>query len=153
MDDPHEVFRSTNPYINEGEKPGPDSPRGRLPVPHRQVWAALQDGLRNLPRVRESVIWCGEGWKWAWQYSFGDEQMAFLLPSDKGVSVVLVVNERFVNQMLEHADMRPSIRKLLTGCKTETTTRRCWTPVLDVDTARDFLLSTRALLEVIRSDP
>ncbi len=153
MDDPHEVFRSTNPYVNEGEKPGPDSPRGRLPVPHRQVWAALQDGLRNLPRVRESVLWCGEGWKWAWQYSFGDEQMAFLLPSDNGVSVVLVVNERFVDNLLEHADMRPSIRKLLMGCETATTTRRCWTPVLDVDTARDFLLSARALLEIIRSDP
>jgi hypothetical protein len=153
MDDPHEVFRCTNPYVNEGEKPGPDSPRGRLPVPHRQVWAALQDGLRNLQRVRESVIWCGEGWKWAWQYSIGDEQMALLLPSDKGVSVVLVVNERFVDKLLEHRDMRPSIRKLLAGCRSGTITRRCWTPVLDVDTARDFLLSARALLEVIRSNP
>ena len=90
MTDPRNVYRDANPYSNEGDRPGPDSPRARLPVPHRQVWAALQDGLRNLPRIKETTIWCGSGWKWSWQYSYGDRQLAFLLPTDKGVCAVLV---------------------------------------------------------------
>ncbi len=149
--DPRAQFRDSNPYVNEGDRPGPDSPRGRLPVPHRQVWAALQDGLRNLPRVRESVIWCGEGWKWAWQYSIGDRQIAFLLPSDRGVSAVLVVEDRFMEPLTSHEDMRASIRSLIECSEPKATCRRCWTPVLDVETARDFLLSARALLGIIRA--
>ncbi len=153
MEDPRDRFRETNPYANEGDQPGPDSPRGRLPVPHRQVWAALQDGLRNLPRIRETVIWCGEDWKWMWQYSFVYEQHAFLHPKDNGVSAVLVVDNRFIDELLEHEDFKPSIRKLLTSAEPKAAARRCWTPVLDVDTARAFLLSARALLTVIRSKP
>jgi hypothetical protein len=152
MTDSRDEFRDTNPYVNEADIPGPDSPRGRLPVPHRQVWAALQDGLRNLPRVRESVIWCGEGWKWSWQYSFGDIQLAFLLPSDKGVSAVIVVEDKALDQLMAHEDMRPSIKHLVECSEPVSASRRCWTPILDVNTARDFLFSVRALLYVIRDN-
>ncbi len=151
MEDRREEFRSANPYTVEGDRPGPDSPRARLPVPHRQVWAALQDGLRNLPRVRETIIWCGEGWKWSWQYSYGDRQLAFLLPSDKGVSAALVVDDDLMGVWLEREEVRPKIRDLVTCTEDTGASRRCWTPVLDVDTARDFLNAAKALLEVIRS--
>ena len=151
MEDQRDEFRSANPYTVEGDRPGPDSPRARLPVPHRQVWAALQDGLRNLPRVRETIIWCGEGWKWSWQYSYGDRQLAFLLPSDKGVSAALVVDDDLMEEWIEREDVRPKIRDLVTCSEPKSATRRCWTPVLDVDTARDFLMAAKALLEVIRA--
>ncbi len=150
MEDPKEAFRTANPYTVEGDRPGPDSPRAILPVPHRQVWAALQDGLRNLPRVRETIIWCGEGWKWSWQYSYGDRQLAFLLPSDKGVSAVLVLEEDLMGPFMAQEEVRPKIRSLVKCSETESTTRRCWTPVLDVDTAREFLMAAKALLAVIR---
>ena len=120
-------------------------------MPHRQVWAALQDGLRNLPRVRETVIWCGEGWKWSWQYSYGDRQMAFLLPSDRGVSAVLVVDDDLLEALMAHDDLQSSVGELVQCSEPKGASRRCWTPVLDVDTARNFLLAARALLEVIRS--
>lgn len=148
MEDAHARFQGSNPYTNEGDVPGPDSPRSRLPVPHRQVWAALQDGLRNLPRVRESVIWCGEGWKWSWQYSMGDIQLAFLLPSEAGVSAVLVVEDEALDGLLEREEVRGSIRELVRCTEGSGSVKRCWTPVLDVDTARDFLMSARALLEI-----
>jgi len=151
MEDPREEYRLANPYIVEGDRPGPDSPRTRLPVPHRQVWAALQDGLRNLPRVRESVIWCGEGWKWAWQYSFGDRQLAFLLPSERGVSVVLVVEDDLKDELLVHDEVQAKMRELVTRSEPKSSSRRCWTPVLDVKTARDFLMATKALLEIVRT--
>jgi hypothetical protein len=150
--DPRAEFRDSNPYVKESARPGPDSPRGKLPVPHRQVWAALQDGLRNLPRVRETVIWCGESWKWAWQYSIGDNQLAFLLPSDRGVSAVLVVEDRYIDELLTHDDMTSSIKGLIDVSEPKAACRRCWTPVLDVETARDFLLSARALLGIVRGN-
>jgi hypothetical protein len=151
MEDRKEEYRLANPYIKEGDEPGPDSPRARLPVPHRQVWAALQDGLRNLPRVRESIIWCGEGWKWSWQYSFGDRQLAFLLPSDKGVSAVLVVDDEVMDDLLGHESVQPKIRDLVNCSDPKSASRRCWTPVLDVNTARDFLMAAKALLEIVRA--
>lgn len=151
MTDPREEYRLSNPYSVEGTRPGPDSPRALLPVPHRQVWAALQDGLRNLPRVKETIIWCGETWKWTWQYSYGDRQLAFLLPSSIGVSAVLVVDEDQMTTLLDHDDIQPSIQNLVNCAEAKGTSRRCWTPVLDVDTARNFLLAARALLDVIRS--
>ncbi len=151
MTDPREEFRLANPYTLEGDRPGPDSPRAKLPVPHRQVWAALQDGLRNLPRVRESIIWCGEGWKWAWQYSYGDRQLAFLLPSDKGVSAVLVVDDDSVDQLMEHPEMAQPIRELVRCSEPKGSSRRCWTPVVDVETARNFLMASKSLLEVIKA--
>jgi hypothetical protein len=152
MEDPRHEFQVTNPYVSERDAPGPDSPRGKLPVPHRQVWAALQDGLRNLPRVKETVIWCGEGWKWSWQYSYGDLQIAFLLPSEKGVSGVLVVEDQSLEELMKHEGMRPTMRELVSCSEPKGTTRRCWTPVLDVNTARDFLQSVRALLEIVRNN-
>ena len=151
MEDQKEEFRQANPYTVEGDRPGPDSPRAKLPVPHRQVWAALQDGLRNLPRVREAIIWCGEGWKWSWQYSYGDRQLAFLLPSDRGVSAVLVVDDDLMETLMDHEEVKPKIRSLVTCSETDNTSRRCWTPVLDVDTAREFLMAAKALLEVVRA--
>ena len=151
MTDPREEFRLANPYKTEADRPGPDSPRARLPVPHRQVWAALQDGLRNLPRVRETIIWCGDHWKWTWQYSYGDRQLAFLLPSDRGVSAVLVVDDDSKDALMEHPDTQQSIKELVNCSEPRGSTRRCWTPVLDVDTARAFLLAARGLLSVIRS--
>jgi hypothetical protein len=151
MEDQREEFRLANPYTVEGDRPGPDSPRARLPVPHRQVWAALQDGLRNLPRVREAIVWCGDSWKWSWQYSYGDRQLAFLLPSDQGVSAVLVVDDEVIDNLMDHEDVQPKIRNLVNCAEAKGTSRRCWTPVLDVDTARDFLFAARALLDVIRA--
>ena len=151
MEDPREEYRLANPYIVEGNRPGPDSPRARLPVPHRQVWAALQDGLRNLPRVRESIIWCGESWKWSWQYSYGDKQLAFLLPSDKGVSAVLVVDDELKEELIDREGFPRRVRDLVACSDTKGTSRRCWTPVLDVDTARDFLTAAKTLLEIIRA--
>jgi len=146
-----EEFRLANPYSVESIRPGPDSPRAKLPVPHRQVWAALQDGLRNLTRVRETILWCGEEWHWAWQYSFGDHQLAFLIPSEVGVSAVLVVDDDSLEQLMEREEMTPSIRNLVERSEPKGSSRRCWTPVLDVDTARNFLNAARGLLEVIRS--
>jgi hypothetical protein len=151
MEDPREEYRMANPYTVEGDRPGPDSPRAKLPVPHRQVWAALQDGLRNLPRVRESIIWCGEGWKWSWQYSYGDRQLAFLLPSDKGVTAVLVVDDEVMESLLDHDEVGPKIRDLINCSDPKGSARRCWTPVLDVDTAREFLTASKALLEIVRA--
>jgi len=153
MEDPREPFRKANPYVVEGDRPGPDSPRARLPVPHRQVWAALQDGLRNMPRVRETVIWCGEGWRWSWQYSYGDRQLAFLLPSEKGVSAVLVVEDDMLEFLMGHEMLRPKVRDLISCSDPKGRQRRCWTPVLDVDTARDFLMAAKALLEIVRAHP
>jgi hypothetical protein len=152
MEDQRQEFRSGNPYTVEGDRPGPDSPRAKLPVPHRQVWAALQDGLRNLPRVRETIIWCGEGWKWSWQYSYGDRQLAFLLPSMRGVSAVLVVDDDLMDTLMDHEGVRPKMQDLVSCSEPRSASRRCWTPVLDVDTARDFLDAAKALLEVIRSN-
>ncbi len=151
MTEQREKFRLANPYQVEGVRPGPDSPRAKLPVPHRQVWAALQDGLRNLPRVRETILWCGEGWRWAWQYSYGDRQLAFLIPSEVGVSAVLVVDDDSLDPLMEHEEMTPSIRNLVECSEPKGSSRRCWTPVLDVDTARNFLSAARGLLEVVRS--
>ena len=150
MEDRREEFRSANPYTIEGDRPGPDSPRARLPVPHRQVWAALQDGLRNLPRVRETIIWCGESWKWSWQYSYGDRQLAFLLPSERGVSAVLVVDDEMIEPWVQLDEVSPRIRDLVSCTEPKGASHRCWTPVLDVDTARDFLMAAKALLQVIR---
>ena len=151
MTEQRDKFRLANPYQVEGVPPGPDSPRAKLPVPHRQVWAALQDGLRNLPRVRETILWCGEGWRWAWQYSYGDRQLAFLIPSEVGVSAVLVVDDDLLDPLMEHEGMTPSIRNLVECSEPKGSGRRCWTPVLDVDTARNFLYAARGLLEIIKS--
>lgn len=151
MTDSRDEFRLANPYTSEADRPGPDSPRAKLPVPHRQVWAALQDGLRNLPRVRETIIWCGDAWKWAWQYSYGDRQLAFLLPSEKGVSAILVVDEDSREGLMQHPDTQQSIKDLVDCSEPKGSSRRCWTPVLDVDTARAFLLAARGLLAVMRS--
>jgi hypothetical protein len=151
MEDPREEYRLANPYTVEGDRPGPDSPRAKLPVPHRQVWAALQDGLRNLPRVRESIIWCGESWKWSWQYSYGDRHLAFLLPSDRGVTAVLVVDDEMMEPLLGHEDVGPKMRDLVNCSDPKGAARRCWTPVLDVDTAREFLTASKVLLEIIRA--
>lgn len=151
MTDPRDEFRLANPYSSEADRPGPDSPRAKLPVPHRQVWAALQDGLRNLPRVRETIIWCGDAWRWAWQYSYGDRQLAFLLPSDRGVSAILVVDEDSREALMQHPDTQQSIKDLVDCSEPKGSSRRCWTPVLDVDTARAFLLAARGLLAVMRA--
>jgi hypothetical protein len=151
MEDPREEFRQANPYTVEGDRPGPDSPRAKLPVPHRQVWAALQDGLRNLPRVREGIIWCDEKWGWSWQYSYGERHLAFLLPSERGVSAVLLVDDDLLDPLMEHENMGPKIRELVTCSDPKNASRRCWTPVLDVNTAREFLASAKALLEIVRS--
>ena len=153
MTDPRAEYKDANHYNSEGDRPGPDSPRARLPVPHRQVWAALQDGLRNLPRVKETTIWCGTGWKWSWQYSYGDRQLAFLLPTDRGVCAVLVVADIDLEALMGHKDLRPKIRELLNCAEPKEARRTCLTPVLDVETARDFLLAARALLEVVRARP
>ena len=151
MTDPRDEFRLANPYSSEADRPGPDSPRAKLPVPHRQVWAALQDGLRNLPRVRETIIWCGDAWRWVWQYSYGDRQLAFLLPSERGVSAILVVDEDSREALMQHPDTLRSIKDPVDGSEPKGSSRRCWTPVLDVDTARAFLLAARGLLAVIRA--
>lgn len=151
MEPERDEYRRAHPYMSEDEPPGPDSPRRGLPVPHRQVWAALQDGLRNLPRVRETVTWCGEGWRWSWQYSVGDRDLAFLIPSERGVSAMLIVEDPILSDLLGHDDMRPSMRSRLSETEEGREVHRCWTPVLDVDSARDFLLSARALIELMRS--
>ena len=108
-----EEYIAAHPYDAEGERPGPDAPRVRLPVPHRQVWAALQDGLRTMPRIKESVIWCGSGWKWSWQYSMGDDEVAYLIPSEKGVSAWLIVGEKYTEGFLSHPEVRPRISSLM----------------------------------------
>jgi hypothetical protein len=142
-------FLDAHPYASEEERPGPDAPRVRLPVPHRQVWAALQDGLRTLPRIKETVMWCGTGWKWSWKYSVSDDEVAYLIPSDMGVCAVLIVGEGHLEGLLAHPDVQPRVSSLVEECSAEK--RRCWMPIMDISQARDFLISARALVEVIRS--
>ncbi len=144
-------YLAANPYTAEDEEPAPDSPRRRLPVPHRQVWAALQDGLRTMPRVREAVAWSDRGWRWSWLYSCGDADVAFLVPSEKGVLGALIVQDRNLKPLLGHRDVSAAMSQRIQAAAPEGDARICWVPVLDVDTAREFLLSVRATLEVLRA--
>jgi len=151
MQDTPDDYLAANPYVEEGETPAPDSPRRRLPVPHRQVWAALQDGLRTMPRVREAVVWSDKGWRWSWLYSCDDMAVAYLVPTDMGVLGALVVQERNLTPLLAHKDLTASMSERIKAAPPEGDARTCWVPVLDVNTAREFLLSVRATLEVLRA--
>jgi hypothetical protein len=144
-------FLAANPYTNESDRPAPDSPRRRLPVPHRQVWAALQDGLRTLPRVREAVVWSDRGLKWSWTYACGEIGVAILIPTDKGVLGALVLQEQSLGRVLGHKDMTPHMSELISASEPSEGTRTVWVQVVDVDSARDFLLSVRAAIEVLRA--
>jgi hypothetical protein len=144
-------YLDANPFTSEGDQPAPDAPRRRLPVPHRQVWAALQDGLRNMPRIRESIVWSPEGWRWTWQYSCGDAGVAYLVPSERAVLGVLVVQEPNLQALVAHTSVSESVRELVEGTRPSGDTRNCFVPVLDVDIARDFLNAVRAMTEVLRT--
>jgi hypothetical protein len=69
----------------------------------------------------------------------------------KGVSAVLVVDDDMIETLMEHEGVRPKMQDLVNCSEPRSASRRCWTPVLDVDTARDFLDAAKALLEVIRT--
>jgi hypothetical protein len=144
-------YLAANPYAEEGDTPAPDSPRRRLPVPHRQVWAAVQDGLRTMPRVREAVVWSDRGWRWSWLYSCDDRAVAYLVPTERGVLGALVVQERNLGPLLGHKDVTAKMADRIRTAPPEGEGRTCWVPVLDVDTAREFLLSVRATLDVMRA--
>jgi len=144
-------FLDANPFTTEADRPAPDAPRRRLPVPHRQVWAALQDGLRTMPRIRETIVWSPEGWKWTWFYSCGDVGVAYLIPSEKGVLGTLVVREGLVEALLAHKDVSKDMAALVEGAGADGDARKCFVPVLDVDTAREFLFCVRAMTEVLRA--
>jgi hypothetical protein len=64
---------------------------------------------------------------------------------------VLVVDDDSLETLMDHEEMTPSIRNLVEGSEPKGSSRRCWTPVLDVDTARNFLSAARGLLDVLRS--
>jgi hypothetical protein len=144
-------FPAANPYTSESDRPAPDSPRRRLPVPHRQVWAALQDGLRTMPRVREAVVWSDRGWRWSWAYACGEIGLAFLIPTEKGVLGALVLQEQILDKVLGHKDVSEHMAKVISTTEPKEGTRTCWVMVVDVDSARDFLLSVRAATEVLRA--
>ena len=144
-------YLDANPFTTEADRPAPDAPRRRLPVPHRQVWAALQDGLRTMPRIREGIVWSPEGWRWTWLYSCGDVGVAYLVPSEKGVLGVLVVREAHAAALLDHKDVSKGMAALIEGTRPEGDARKCFVPVLDVDTAREFLICVRAITEVLRA--
>lgn len=144
-------YLDANPFTTEADRPAPDAPRRRLPVPHRQVWAALQDGLRNMPRIRENIVWSPEGWKWTWLYSCGDAGVAHLIPSERGVLGALVVREGIVKALLAHKDVSRGMAALVEGARPDGDARTCFVPVLDVDTAREFLFCVRAITEVLRA--
>ncbi len=146
-----EDYLAANPYASESDRPAPDSPRRRLPVPHRQVWAALQDGLRTLPRVREAVVWSDRGWRWSWAYACGDVGVAILIPTEKGVLGALVLSEPLLERVLAHKDMTPHMAEIVSASTPQEDTRTCWIMVVDVDTAREFLLGVRAATEVLRA--
>jgi len=143
-------YLDANPFTTEADRPAPDAPRRRLPVPHRQVWAALQDGLRTMPRIRESIVWSPEGWKWTWLYSCGDVALAYLIPSERGVLGALVVREGHVKALAGDKDVRKGMAALIEGTGPDGDARKCFVPVLDVDTAREFLSCVRAMTEMLR---
>jgi len=144
-------YLDANPFTTEADRPAPDAPRRRLPVPHRQVWAALQDGLRTMPRIRESIVWSPEGWKWTWLYSCGDVALAYLIPSERGVLGALVVREGHVKALAGDKDVRKGMAALIEGTGPDGDARKCFVPVLDVDTAREFLSCVRAMTEMLRA--
>jgi hypothetical protein len=67
------------------------------------------------------------------------------------VSAVLVVDDDLIEDLLGHEEVQPRIRELVTCSDPKGASRRCWTPVLDVSTARDFLMAAKALVEIVRA--
>jgi len=99
------AYLPLKPWVDHWNAPTAEALLKEIKETHRTVLPTLREQLRQMPGVEERVVWMGDAWKWAFEYTLpahhvsgpeSPDALAYLVPDPEMPLFVMPIADAFI---------------------------------------------------------